>query len=58
MTDVNLSIGTKRTPRQTRNQTPHVDDEITKNTKGKTWYMWKHLFRLKEKGKKDVAEWF
>jgi len=27
----------------TNNTTPHLDDEITKNTKGKTWYMWKSL---------------
>jgi len=50
--DVDLSTRTKRTPRQNANQTPHkttnnttphLDDEITKNTKGKTWYMWKPL---------------
>jgi len=43
--DVDLSTGTKRTPRQNANQTPHkttnnttphLDDEITKNTKEKT----------------------
>jgi len=27
----------------TNNTTPHSDDEITKNTKWKTWYVWKPL---------------
>jgi hypothetical protein len=27
----------------TNNKTPHLNDEITKNTKGKSWYMWKPL---------------
>ena len=29
--------------KMTNNTTPHLDDEIKKNTKEKTWYMWKPL---------------
>ena len=63
MTEVDLSIWTKRTPQQTRNQTtphkttnnttPHSGDKITKkNTKENTNICGNHLFRLREKGKR------
>jgi len=38
----------------TNNTTPHLNDEITRNTKGKLDICKNHLFRLKEKLKKDV----
>jgi len=53
LTDVDLSIRTKRIPQQTRNQTPH-DDEIKKPQKKKLDTCENHLFKLKENGKKDV----
>jgi len=61
LTNVDLSIGIKRTPRQDAKSNVIQDDEQHnatlrrrnhKNTKGKTNIYENHLFRLKEKGKK------
>jgi len=40
--------------KMTNNTTPHLDDEITKKRKEKLDRCENHLFRLKEKRKKDV----
>ncbi|AES70643.1 hypothetical protein MTR_3g060680 [Medicago truncatula] len=46
-----------QTPHKTtKNTTPQLDDEITKTKKGKLDICKNHLFRLKEKRKKDVEE--
>ena len=44
----------KTTPYKTTNTTPHSDDEITKKTQKKLNICKNHLFRSKEREKKDV----
>jgi len=63
LTDVDLSIGNKRTPRQDAKSNAAQDDEQQhaalrrrnhKKNKRENLMCENHLFRLKEKGKKDV----
>jgi len=67
LTDVDHSIGNKRTPRQDTKSNATQDDEQHnaalkrrnhKKQNEKFDMCENHLFRLKEKGEKDVEGWF